>query len=156
MIRRPPRSTRTDTLFPYTTRFRSGRRRDVAQHGGDVDALDGTVAEHHCAVACQIAHQLELAGAGGLHRKLALRGAEDAVEVRQIVEEGTGLEVRQVEVGGDRRLAAAAVDDDLALAGALVELHLRQVRRQLAVLQNDGEATLADLRSEDTRLNSSH
>src|SRR3546814_3526186 len=25
MIRRPPRSTRTDTLFPYTTRFRSGQ-----------------------------------------------------------------------------------------------------------------------------------
>src|SRR3546814_13585026 len=27
MIRRPPRSTRTDTLFPYTTLFRSPRRR---------------------------------------------------------------------------------------------------------------------------------
>src|SRR3546814_5045344 len=27
MIRRPPRSTRTDTLFPYTTLFRSGRGR---------------------------------------------------------------------------------------------------------------------------------
>src|SRR3546814_17965854 len=26
MIRRPPRSTRTDTLFPYTTLFRSGAR----------------------------------------------------------------------------------------------------------------------------------
>src|SRR3546814_2716173 len=26
MIRRPPRSTRTDTLFPYTTLFRSGQR----------------------------------------------------------------------------------------------------------------------------------
>src|SRR3546814_2910239 len=26
MIRRPPRSTRTDTLFPYTTLFRSARR----------------------------------------------------------------------------------------------------------------------------------
>src|SRR3546814_1709674 len=26
MIRRPPRSTRTDTLFPYTTLFRSTRR----------------------------------------------------------------------------------------------------------------------------------
>src|SRR3546814_16729528 len=25
MIQRPPRSTRTDTLFPYTTLFRSGR-----------------------------------------------------------------------------------------------------------------------------------
>src|SRR3546814_5493197 len=28
MIRRPPRSTRTDTLFPYTTLFRSRRRRN--------------------------------------------------------------------------------------------------------------------------------
>src|SRR3546814_17872647 len=27
MIRRPPRSTRTDTLFPYTTLFRSGASR---------------------------------------------------------------------------------------------------------------------------------
>src|SRR3546814_13959256 len=27
MIRRPPRSTRTDTLFPYTTLFRSPRLR---------------------------------------------------------------------------------------------------------------------------------
>src|SRR3546814_5919703 len=26
MIRRPPRSTRTDTLFPYTTLFRSPKR----------------------------------------------------------------------------------------------------------------------------------
>src|SRR3546814_11876819 len=30
MIRRPPRSTRTDTLFPYTTLFRSGPRRRAA------------------------------------------------------------------------------------------------------------------------------
>src|SRR3546814_17719685 len=30
MIRRPPRSTRTDTLFPYTTLFRSGRPLPVA------------------------------------------------------------------------------------------------------------------------------
>src|SRR3546814_17498263 len=28
MIRRPPRSTRTDTLFPYTTLFRSSENRD--------------------------------------------------------------------------------------------------------------------------------
>src|SRR3546814_18835586 len=28
MIRRPPRSTRTDTLFPYTTLFRSARLPD--------------------------------------------------------------------------------------------------------------------------------
>src|SRR3546814_6547659 len=31
MIRRPPRSTRTDTLFPYTTLFRSGKLRKTDQ-----------------------------------------------------------------------------------------------------------------------------
>src|SRR3546814_4004302 len=30
MIRRPPRSTRTDTLFPYTTLFRSHTANDSA------------------------------------------------------------------------------------------------------------------------------
>src|SRR3546814_6623333 len=34
MIRRPPRSTRTDTLFPYTTLFRSLRRRFARRGGG--------------------------------------------------------------------------------------------------------------------------
>src|SRR3546814_20793245 len=31
MIRRPPRSTRTDTLFPYTTLFRSDNARQIQQ-----------------------------------------------------------------------------------------------------------------------------
>src|SRR3546814_1873254 len=36
MIRRPPRSTRTDTLFPYTTLFRSrGQLRFRRQSGRD-------------------------------------------------------------------------------------------------------------------------
>src|SRR3546814_3236509 len=34
MIRRPPRSTRTDTLFPYTTLFRSARSRPVGRRAG--------------------------------------------------------------------------------------------------------------------------
>src|SRR3546814_8866491 len=33
MIRRPPRSTRTDTLFPYTTLFRSASASSRAQRG---------------------------------------------------------------------------------------------------------------------------
>src|SRR3546814_10018372 len=33
MIRRPPRSTRTDTLFPYTTLFRSNEQEDSALYG---------------------------------------------------------------------------------------------------------------------------
>src|SRR3546814_9974755 len=45
MIRRPPRSTRTDTLFPYTTLFRSllaedGVRRVNRSH---VIAADGSI-----------------------------------------------------------------------------------------------------------------
>src|SRR3546814_14132912 len=32
MIRRPPRSTRTDTLFPYTTLFRSLKIAQLAPH----------------------------------------------------------------------------------------------------------------------------
>src|SRR3546814_13796849 len=44
MIRRPPRSTRTDTLFPYTTLFRSG----------DVVALPARVFECLC---CLIEHR---------------------------------------------------------------------------------------------------
>src|SRR3546814_5525587 len=46
MIRRPPRSTRTDTLFPYTTLFRSGLEGspDLAAARVAADAL-GTV--HH-------------------------------------------------------------------------------------------------------------
>src|SRR3546814_7630986 len=40
MIRRPPRSTRTDTLFPYTTLFRS---RGFEQRGIDDAALAGLV-----------------------------------------------------------------------------------------------------------------
>src|SRR3546814_8749736 len=31
MIRRPPRSTRTDTLFPYTTLFRSDDKLDLGR-----------------------------------------------------------------------------------------------------------------------------
>src|SRR3546814_6788197 len=58
MIRRPPRSTRTDTLFPYTTLFRSGsadreirgplelpaRREEIELHTEDGLTLVGELA----------------------------------------------------------------------------------------------------------------
>src|SRR3546814_18400216 len=69
MIRRPPRSTRTDTLFPYTTLFRSdgqGKGRlgdeDIAGNrlerraGGVVPAL--VVAGHHRPFAPIFQHDL--------------------------------------------------------------------------------------------------
>src|SRR3546814_1134264 len=63
MIRRPPRSTRTDTLFPYTTLFRSGeiegwvainRAFGVEEHrtaGADEDILGADVAVDERALA---------------------------------------------------------------------------------------------------------
>src|SRR3546814_2317999 len=47
MIRRPPRSTRTDTLFPYTTLFRSGKPRrpssTIRSLGGSVERRTGII-----------------------------------------------------------------------------------------------------------------
>src|SRR3546814_10669322 len=41
MIRRPPRTTRTDTLFPYTTLFRSRNGQSAAEH--DMKNEDGNL-----------------------------------------------------------------------------------------------------------------
>src|SRR3546814_4112020 len=67
MIRRPPRSTRTDTLFPYTTLCRSpaavGEARDRRAGGGSrmkiraqigkVLNLDKCIGCHTCSVTCK-------------------------------------------------------------------------------------------------------
>src|SRR3546814_19135978 len=39
MIRRPPRATRTDTLFPYTTRFRSEEQKEASAFLGKAFAV---------------------------------------------------------------------------------------------------------------------
>src|SRR3546814_9129788 len=59
MIRRPPRSTRTDTLFPYTTLFRSAGRmaavdRDL-RTGSGRSRIGGPVARLHRAAAGEAA-----------------------------------------------------------------------------------------------------
>src|SRR3546814_9724789 len=50
MIRRPPRSTRTDTLFPYTTLFRSPVSRAAAPDAGTRAAEDPFPQGCRCAV----------------------------------------------------------------------------------------------------------
>src|SRR3546814_1353955 len=94
MIRRPPRSTRTDTLFPYTTLFRSARRsgdmvllRAQATHFGfAVDAVSSVrLDELRCSSTAlrealalpDLAHAAELLGrpyriVGGVRRGLQL------------------------------------------------------------------------------------
>src|SRR3546814_6841232 len=59
MVLRPPRSTRTDTLFPYTTLFRSPRLRALARRAR-------TLPLHH---ALRIAREIPPAHAGALTPK---------------------------------------------------------------------------------------
>src|SRR3546814_16751693 len=54
MIRRPPRSTRTDTLFPYTTLFRSRIEFGIGQGRESLERLAG------CGVHGLIDHGLHL------------------------------------------------------------------------------------------------
>src|SRR3546814_15329644 len=74
MIRRPPRSTRTDTLFPYTTLFRSGVARRAEggaepahpgrPHGrgqryrrrGRLSRVEGSGLRHRPDIACERRH----------------------------------------------------------------------------------------------------
>src|SRR3546814_2322676 len=76
MIRRPPRSTRTDTLFPYTTLFRSpDRGADLRrQGGGDVRGRGG--ADRHAGGALRgaRAHLRRLLHRLAGHERAALRG----------------------------------------------------------------------------------
>src|SRR3546814_4605208 len=81
MIRRPPRSTRTDTLFPYTSLFRSIVRFDVAMD----DALGVEVLNAQYEIAEPVAATLAAVGIGilvqaNLHDDALLAHLEDHVE----------------------------------------------------------------------------
>src|SRR3546814_13189904 len=73
MIRRPPRSTRTDTLFPYTTLFRS-----VAQ--ADFSALDGAAGRAKAVVRGE-----ELGGLQPMHVHLPARSEEHTSELQSLM-----------------------------------------------------------------------
>src|SRR3546814_1155444 len=72
MIRLPPRSTRTDTLFPYTTLVRSLRRLDPVQ------ARHHHV--HHHGVGTDAAESGQRLGAVGGHRDLEAVELERAAQ----------------------------------------------------------------------------
>src|SRR3546814_13837401 len=85
MIRRSPRSTRTDTLFPYTTLFRSAlvaRRIDRAVQFGAVGAFDtADVMTGRERVGAQVARQLEQIGELRPHVALHARDRRAAGEI---------------------------------------------------------------------------
>src|SRR3546814_10284706 len=79
MIRRPPRSTRTDTLFPYTTLFRSGRVDEPRR-----PRVEGAARLHR--------HRAHRAGAG-----LRLRQRRAALVRRAVPPGGHAYEIRSEE-----------------------------------------------------------
>src|SRR3546814_11034635 len=82
MIRRPPRSTRTDTLFPYTTLFRSNRakgtKEDIRNLNAYLDTLERKVADTHL--------QLVKDGAEITAESLKLKFLGKDVQRRQLME----------------------------------------------------------------------
>src|SRR3546814_18051678 len=89
MIRRPPRSTRTDTLFPYTTLFRSPalgggdrqrqQQQPCAEADGDVGAL-GDLLEDLRPVAAQVEHQVGGKVQAGVGERVQADHAPEAAE----------------------------------------------------------------------------
>src|SRR3546814_1569371 len=75
MIRRPPRSTRTDTLFPYTTLFRSHRDDD-----GEAEILE-ELARHARHQPDRQEHRDDRHG-GGEHRQADFVGRVDRGLIR--------------------------------------------------------------------------
>src|SRR3546814_3010951 len=70
MIRRPPRSTRTDTLFPYTTLFRSPRRAQQRQEfAGRQREIDAVQRHGTAEFLVQAAHAQQGLAGGRVDRK---------------------------------------------------------------------------------------
>src|SRR3546814_16668038 len=85
MIRRPPRSTRTDTLFPYTTLFRSYYRPDEdriympARSAFDSDEAMIATEGHELVHATGHASRLARDTLRDYHKERAIRAREELV-----------------------------------------------------------------------------
>src|SRR3546814_9885069 len=80
MLRRPPRSTRTDTLFPYTTLFRSCHQFRPADH-----ALGGAVDLSGHPVRCDVLDPVQRDGAVTMAAASASQEREVVIRVRGLV-----------------------------------------------------------------------
>src|SRR3546814_2340380 len=82
MIRRPPRSTRTDTLFPYTTLFRSG---SAAAAGAHSHALCRRQLRPACDAECRHGVGGGQRGQGGRRAGAGKRSEEHTSELQSLM-----------------------------------------------------------------------
>src|SRR3546814_7352591 len=128
MIRRPPRSTLTDTLFPYTTLFRSdlaGLVRVLREGLLGIGHLEGVVEHHDLALVADVEALERLE-----HVEADAAGVEGVVAVDLgPLEHEADLTVGQVEADGHLvvalvgAVAAAEPATDLLLGVVDVEVH---------------------------------
>src|SRR3546814_3709438 len=109
MLRRPPRSTRTDTLFPYTTLFRSERYYQTAE-------------------AAEQRHQItlnQITRAGGTARmqltQSTLQGIVGVTDNLERAAQASGLarSKRGFEINKDIQIVQAGANTALAISNAL-------------------------------------
>src|SRR3546814_913960 len=166
MIRRPPRSTRTDPLFPYTTLFRSLLAELLERHHalpaeqriGEIDAVFG-------ADAATVAKTLD--------RLYADTALDDEAERLRLLSAAPA----EVKASTDPLMQAAArllpaalreEDADKQLAGELLRLRPSYMKGLIGYRESQGRAVYPDANStlrvafgnvidrKSTRLNSSH
>src|SRR3546814_14794313 len=88
MLRPPPRSTRTDTLFPYTTLFRSLprlRRLDVGGRNAEIGVLVVGVDIERAAPLIDAILAVLLARRDELHLRLGIVGGEQIDLARTVI-----------------------------------------------------------------------
>src|SRR3546814_3249939 len=143
MIRRPPRSTRTDTLFPYATLFRSGARARERAGGRRAAAVRRRYPDLH---PPRLPHPLGRRAADQLP-PARIDSADSGVGVR-----GQGTDLRRLRTRGTRALPVlllrgcdVAVSATLRAASRLEarganaynsHLHLRRTRRRAPFSRN--------------------
>src|SRR3546814_8926493 len=122
MIQRPPRATRTDTLFPYTTRFRSPLHQKLGGHaleengggklvrdvlrdwdgGGRANGPDACIGAGRAHRIAHVVADREVGDVGSRCLDHTHRFAADAARQRAGIKPGAVIDVCEVEA--DRRL----------------------------------------------------
>src|SRR3546814_10789801 len=85
MIRRPPRSTRTDTLFPYTTLFRSPEHRLVQAEIDDLSLAGSVARPQRHQHADGAVHPRHIVAERGRSRRLYDRSEEHTSELQSLM-----------------------------------------------------------------------
>src|SRR3546814_6375673 len=105
MIRRPPIATRTDTLFPYTTLFRSGVSRESRV------SLDPAKLQAQGITAAEVKQQLRQVNLNATGGRAEIAGAEQSVRVLGNAQDAYALGQTQIAIRSGRTVRLSDIAD---------------------------------------------